>query len=245
MAILTVRNRNVHLIDSIFTINIFDVLCDAGFRLVVEKRLSESNFLFRHQRDRWMAICRTFEHSVGIRYFGVDWDLTALKIHTSSITSFCQAAGDGEAFLKYQWSADKKSALPFFVVPPSLKHYANPDLYKEIVLQCLNNDIKPFIASFGSRMAIKNYIELLFGEEQTIFNDDNVFTPSTIGEFDFTGLSDKQAFLDTISQNTPLSVAFYDDSSSIISIALEQGYKFATFVPHCLYDKKSYLFNVK
>jgi hypothetical protein len=167
----------------------------------------------------------------GIKYFGVDWDFTALQIHTSEITTFYEASENGEAFLKFKWGEDKKSALPFFSILPSLEHYANPQLYKQIVLQCLANGIKPFISSFGSRMAIKNYVELLFGEDQKIFNDDNVFTPSTFGEFDFTGLQDKQGSLDKFSNGEPLSVAFYDDSSSIIATAKKCGYKFATFVP--------------
>lgn len=167
----------------------------------------------------------------GIKYFGVDWDFTALRIHTSDITTFYKAAGNNEPFLKFKWSQDKKSALAFFSIPPSVEHYANPELYKQIVLQCLSNDIKPFICSFGSRMAIKNYVELLFGENQQVFNDENVFTPSMYGELDFTGLRDKQNSLDHVSNGQPLSVVFYDDSSSIINTAKAHGYKFATFVP--------------
>jgi hypothetical protein len=64
---------------------------------------------------------------------------------------------------------------------------------------------------------------LLFGKNQSYFDDGNVWTPSEFGDDDFTGSSSKNAMLEQLSIYSNDKIQFYDDDHRNISQAKEIG----------------------
>jgi hypothetical protein len=208
----------------------------------------------------------------GITDVACDWDLTILKIHTSALLRHSSDFIPKNSYFsscKWFWEKDekvkesKKDLLTFLSRPIALTDYANHELFREVVIQSVAAGIRFHILSFGYRVIIRMYIELLFGSTQTIFNDENVVTPSDFGFFDFTYdlitklpmlKRLKDHFVCTIQQgddqdlkhnngddDDKKKIVFYDDSTSDIGISLLAGYKYSILVAEGgLLDKDSY-----
>ena len=168
----------------------------------------------------------------GVKHFCTDWDLTALKIHTSETILRPPYAVDMDSS---DWKTCTEMDVSKNVRPgrePCLAHFANPALFKEVITECLAQGIKVYIMSFGFRALICKYVEALFGKDQTIFTDANVFTPSNFGGYtDFCSMGNKLAMLAKVVVADKATVALFDDGESIIEGAKEAGYIHSVWVP--------------
>lgn len=154
-----------------------------------------------------------------------DFDSTILGLHTADILSR-DMIDKLNSISKVRWFDKVEPEYPEVLeklnelIDPS--HFANGELFKLVVFKCLENNIQVSIASFGFRYVIRKYIELLFGEDQKVFSDANVLTPSDFGVEDFTEFSThkengKVAMLNSIIGSDvceKTEVLFYDDSST-------------------------------
>lgn len=66
----------------------------------------------------------------------------------------------------------------WFLEKPSLDHFTDYGLFITLINKLKQNDINVGIASFGHKIIIKIYVELLLGKNQKIFSQKNVTTPS-------------------------------------------------------------------
>ena len=159
----------------------------------------------------------------GIKHVVWDFDLTVLGLHSADIV--LKISSD---LMTARWNDAKCDSIG----PCNLNYYANANLFKDVVLECKRNNIKVYIASFGYRLFIKGQIEILFGKDQDIFNDDNVWTPSDFGFNDFDDMGDKLKMLNKIKLDNgdKNQVLFYDDSYKNITSAVADGFKHAFLV---------------
>lgn len=159
----------------------------------------------------------------GIKYVAFDWDCTILGIHSCEL--FNQEKGPSDPKVLFTtWSSSIDLMKPYYHNPPKLEHYANSELFKHVILDCLSNNIAVYIVSFGYRILIKTYVEMLFGPDQTVFGDHNVFTPSMFNQGDFGDMGNKQRMILKIGSPKPSQLLFYDDSRNNISHALIEDY---------------------
>ena len=169
----------------------------------------------------------------GIKYVCFDWDFTVLAIHTSRILLPFVSGRPSIDYLK--WTEASGMDLTAYVKSlPSVDQYANGELFKQVVLQCIENGIAVHIMSFGYRALICGYVEALFGKDQKIFSDANVHTPSNFGINDFcSALGNKNQMLEKLglADTDKSAVIFYDDDVRNINAAMEDGFKNSVCVP--------------
>lgn len=175
----------------------------------------------------------------GIKFVCFDWDLTALSTHTGDVI---QTHPQDSQISRATWFFDKidekdlqsrelnkkyldKNCFQSYLMRPINENdFANAALFKQVVLKCLENDIRVYIMSFGYRILIRYCVELIFGLDQDIFNDNNVFTPSNFGVDDYTSLNHKNEMLQKLPFSNRSQVKFYDDDNNNINNAISAGF---------------------
>ena len=173
-----------------------------------------------------------------IKHVVFDWNNTVLSVHEADLLPDIYHTASGNDSLHFARWTSAEIQVKGASVRCNRKNFANASLFREVVLQCVKAGISVYILSFGLRYFIKKDVELLFGRDQTIFSDTNVFTPSDFGVKDYFDMGDKNDMLMKVSSPaasfcfgiSKSSIVYYDDSSINVAAAKKEGYCWTSHV---------------